>query len=66
MKLDSFQMSVIITIIGLFFLFLGRKIFKFRAITNKKAWGGFTLPLIIIGLLIIGVGLILIYKFYPF
>ena len=51
--------------LGAVLLALGSFSFKFRAITNKKAWDGKTKPLLLWGLLFTLVGLGLLYFTYP-
>jgi hypothetical protein len=53
--------SLIVFFAGMFFAAVGSTSFRFRAIANKKAWGGITLPAGIIGvfLLILGVTLLI-------
>jgi hypothetical protein len=39
--------------------------FKFRALCNKPAWGGPTVPSLFIGLAFFAPGLIMVYLFFP-
>jgi len=60
-----FQFSVILTFVS--FLFLGGASisFRVRALANKQAWGGKTVPFAIIGIILLVVSLILLYFNYP-
>jgi NADH:ubiquinone oxidoreductase subunit 2 (subunit N) len=51
--------------LGAVLLGLGSFSFKFRAVTNKKAWDGKTKPLLLAGLLLTAVGIGLVYLTYP-
>jgi hypothetical protein len=50
--------------VGVIFLALAAIWFRVRAIANRKAWGGGTVPLALIGLALFAVGLVLIYFNY--
>jgi hypothetical protein len=51
--------------VGALFLALAGIMFRIRAIANRKAWDGGTVPLTVIGLIVAAVGLALIYFNYP-
>ncbi|MDZ4417300.1 hypothetical protein ORL59_27675 [Bacillus cereus] len=53
------NLSAIIPITGIVIISLARINFKIRAVANKSAWGGLTLPLALIGLTLFLVGMIL-------
>jgi len=55
----------VITVAGLLIVGLGGIVFRVRAVLNKPAWNGATLPLILIGLPIFVVGLVLMWAWYP-
>ena len=44
------DVTIILSIAGIVIMSLARINFKIRAFANKPAWGGFTLPLILIDL----------------
>jgi hypothetical protein len=50
--------------IGAVFLALAGGWFRVRAIANRKAWNGGTIPLTVVGLIFAGAGLVLIYINY--
>ncbi|MDR2458314.1 MAG: hypothetical protein LBD41_07575 [Clostridiales Family XIII bacterium] len=50
--------SLVIFGIGVFFLAIGSISFRVRAVANKKAWGGITLPFILIGIVLIIIGIV--------
>ncbi|HDR4605088.1 MULTISPECIES: hypothetical protein [Bacillus cereus group] len=52
------NLSVILSITGIVIMSLARINFKIRAIANKPAWGGLTLPLVLIGIILFFVGMI--------
>jgi hypothetical protein len=60
-----FEIGVVATVAGAIMLILARISFKFRAILNKSAWGGATLPLVVIGIIITIPALVIVYLFYP-
>jgi hypothetical protein len=39
--------------------------FKFRALCNKPAWGGPTVPSLLVGLAFFAPGLVMVYLFFP-
>jgi hypothetical protein len=39
--------------------------FRFRALCNKPAWGGPTVPALLIGLAFFTPGLVMVYLFFP-
>ena len=61
-----FTVAIVVTFVGIAFLGLAGISFRIRAITNKKAWNGLTLPLAIIGLPILIAGMALLYYTYPY
>ncbi|TEA85653.1 hypothetical protein PBMB05447_03170 [Bacillus thuringiensis F14-1] len=48
-----------LSIAGIVIMSLARINFKIRAFANKPAWGGFTLPLILIGFILFCIGMFL-------
>ncbi|MDR2357797.1 MAG: hypothetical protein LBD92_06945 [Oscillospiraceae bacterium] len=61
----AFAISIIAFFIGAAFLALAGLTFRFRAVANKAAWKGMTLPLLAAGLCILLPSLILIFLLYP-
>ena len=61
-----FHLGLVILSVGAVFAALGSISFKFRAITNKKAWDGKTRPLLFFGAILIVIGMAIMYIFYPF
>ena len=61
-----FNISIVVTLIGMVFLGLAGISFRLRALANKKAWNGLTLPFAIIGLPVLIVGLVMLYFTYPY
>lgn len=62
---DILIIGIILFLLGLGLSLLGKFSFKIRAIANKKAWGGSTLPMMIIGIITTLISLIFIYIGYP-
>lgn len=58
--------SIIVFFIGAGCLSLSKIVYRMRAVMNKPAWGGSTLPLLFLGVPLTAVGIGLIYLFYPF
>ncbi|MDR2157208.1 MAG: hypothetical protein LBO81_05465 [Clostridiales Family XIII bacterium] len=56
--------SLIIFGVGVLFMALAGISFRIRAILNKPAWGGATIPCALLGLPIFIVGSVMIYIFY--
>lgn len=54
------NIGVILFSVGIIFSILGGIIFKFKAIANKKAWSGITIPCFVIALVTIIPGFIII------
>lgn len=57
--------GIVLMFTGVFFLALSGLVFRFRAISNKQAWGGITIPSAIIGGIIFVISLVIIYIYYP-
>lgn len=62
---DILNIGLIIFFIGLGLSAIGTLSFKLRAIANKKAWGGITLPAMILGIITTLISLGFIYIGYP-
>ncbi|MDR2380733.1 MAG: hypothetical protein LBE08_06110 [Bifidobacteriaceae bacterium] len=56
--------ALVIFGIGVLFLALAGIWFRVRAVANRPAWGGGTVPLAVIGLIFVIPGLILVYLNY--
>ncbi|MBJ8105588.1 MULTISPECIES: hypothetical protein [Bacillus cereus group] len=52
-------LTTILSIAGIVIMSLARINFRIRAFVNKPAWGGFTLPLVLIGFISFCAGMIL-------
>lgn len=63
---NMFIFSMVILIFSYLLLTLATYTFKFRAFTNKKAWGGKTKPLLVSGAILFLIGIVMTYLFYPF
>jgi len=55
----------IVTVAGFLIMGLGGIMFRVRAVLNKPAWNGGTLPLIFIGLVVALIGGVLLWVTYP-
>ncbi|QIL46776.1 hypothetical protein G7081_06705 [Vagococcus coleopterorum] len=66
MEQTLFLISIAVLFLGFAFLGLSGGIFRLRALTNKKAWDGWTKPFLLIGAVLFLVGLVLVYIFYPY
>jgi hypothetical protein len=56
--------SVVILFVGFGLLAMSGISFKMRALLNKQAWGGMTLPFLWIGLLVTAAGLVMLFLTY--
>lgn len=56
---------VALTAIGIDLMGIGGVIFRTRAVLNKRAWNGGTLPFVLIGLVVFAIGLALLWVNYP-
>ena len=66
MQENMFLISIVVLFISFLLLGLGGFSFKLRAVTNKRAWDGWTKPLSISGAILFIIALILLYTFYPY
>ncbi|MBP2098083.1 hypothetical protein [Enterococcus rivorum] len=57
--------SLIFFFIGLALLAISGISFRIRALANKTAWGGITIPFALVGIPILLISLILLYFNYP-
>ncbi len=62
----GFYLGLILIIVGIVFTGLSTGSFKLRALMNKKAWEGLTIPSLILGLVSLVLGAILLALNYPF
>lgn len=63
---NLFTISILILIAGFLFIGAGGFSFKFRALMNKKAWGGKTVMFFKIGIVLSIIGGIMVYSYYPY
>lgn len=60
-----FEIGVIGFCIGFVILGIATLNFRWRALRNKQAWNGITIPFTIVGLIVLIGSLICIYIYYP-
>jgi hypothetical protein len=60
-----FMLSLLVLGFGVVLLSLSGISFKFRALCNKPAWGGATVPILFMGLGFFMPGLVLLFIFMP-
>ncbi|OTN89447.1 hypothetical protein A5819_001939 [Enterococcus sp. 7E2_DIV0204] len=59
------NLSLVVFFVSLAFLGLAGALYRWRAFTNKKAWNGMVVPLVMFGFVLFVVSLIMIYLNYP-
>lgn len=59
------NISLVIFFVSWALLGLASVLYRWRAFTNKKAWNGMVIPLIVFGFVLLAVSLIMIYLNYP-
>lgn len=63
--MNLLTISLAIFFIGVFLLAWSGANFDWRAVRNKRAWNGWTLPLLSVGLPLAIIGLVMIWATFP-
>lgn len=65
MKDIILYIGVALVVIGIIAIGIGNTVFRFRSVSNKKAWEGKTKPFLVTGITLFLIGIILVIFTFP-